>query len=326
MTVTTIAPLWAGHVDSTYAYYSWPPAIEGQGSKSADPSTWTIEVTHNTDGTGWMRVREGYLSFDTSVIPDGDEITAITLAMNCGFGPGNLDAWTVEVRDYNWGPELTTADYIPGSQLASHPLVASNPAGGAAGIHTFTSTPAFLNVPGLKTGVIYLHFSCSLTRTGDSRSWNPASNNQMQYLWPYPNLWEMPGSNLVITHEAGGPPVEEVATSLPVEIDLSGEVTVVPAVVEELTTSVGVSVALSGTLGDAPLSAPRIQSTLTLTLSLSGVLVAPTETVQSVSATALVTVALGGRVAHPPVYEPPRGLGRGVSRTYRRSYASRRWT
>lgn len=69
-------------------------------------------------------VREAFLSFDTSSIPDDATIVDVDLIITGGsFGPAVTD--TFEARLFDWSTSVTTADWIAGANLGNHTLVAT---------------------------------------------------------------------------------------------------------------------------------------------------------------------------------------------------------
>lgn len=88
-------------------------------------------------------IPEGFLSFDTSAVTG--TIQSVTLSLY-GINNSSVTDFTVEVRLYDWGTSLTTADWVPGANLAAMTLLASwSTAGYAASYNAFTSEAAFLS-------------------------------------------------------------------------------------------------------------------------------------------------------------------------------------
>lgn len=117
---------------------------------------------------------EAFLSFDTSTIPDGDIITSVTLSLDgTGATDGSDTDFTINARVYDWGPSLTTGDWIAGASLSGNTLVASRSTSGwsASGYNDFTSEAAFLTAIN-KAGVTYLVISSSRHEAGTTPSGN----------------------------------------------------------------------------------------------------------------------------------------------------------
>jgi hypothetical protein len=356
MTVTTI-PL--ANIAAISAYLSragdYPSARNGFGTFFGQGA---CEIGQIPPGSFWF-VSQAFMAFDTSAIPDTDDISSIVLEMY--MDPSAVGSgWDVEIREVPWGPDAATTDWVPGGSLDSYPLVASWPASsGVSGVMTFTSESAFLTVAGLKTGTIYLHGSSSQTRTGTQG----ASERYARFTADATNH-----PKLIITHAPAAAPIEEVAsslvidltlsgelddvapvesittslgvgvtasaeltdvglvedttTSLPLSIGLDGELTSVPEEVDEMATSLSVTVDLSGTLVSPPLGVPRVRGGLDLTLALSGTLASVTETTQAVTGGVSVVLHLGGTLGHPPVFSPPGRTGRSANRPYVRRSVS----
>ncbi|PZG20620.1 hypothetical protein [Nonomuraea aridisoli] len=152
--------------------------LEGQGNTYAAARNGTGTILNDTTGafsaTGQFFVStyscyQQYWAFDTSAITDSDEVTAVQLALyqtGQNLAGGNF---VVEARAFDWGDTLTTADYRPGNTLNTYTLLASintNSMGTLNQYYTLNSQPAFLSVPGLKTGMVRLFTSSSKQRTG----------------------------------------------------------------------------------------------------------------------------------------------------------------
>lgn len=109
----------------------------------------------------------GFLDFDTSAIPDSDEISAVTLSLRpedtypYGGSPGAL-----EVYAHDWGATLGTDDWVPGADVAAKTLLASYTGSWTAGAYRdLTSKDAFKAAVN-KTGATRLFLCVSRFRTG----------------------------------------------------------------------------------------------------------------------------------------------------------------
>lgn len=74
-------------------------------------------------GGTWDYIYEGFYSFDTSGVV-GPTAVALSLYVRSQV-MNNPGAGINEVRTYDWGATLTTADWVAGASLAALPLVAS---------------------------------------------------------------------------------------------------------------------------------------------------------------------------------------------------------
>lgn len=98
----------------------------------------------NIDGSGTKYVYESFLSFDTSVITDTDEIVDATLTTYTGYPQNQADKWGQQFRLYNWTVPLAAADWRTPAQLSALPLVCNND-------YLFSSTPFSTRVTGRDT-------------------------------------------------------------------------------------------------------------------------------------------------------------------------------
>ena len=69
-------------------------------------------------------VSEGFSSFDTSSIPDGDTVSAAVLRVTSSGDSSSTD-FDIQARLRDWGTSLTTADYVPGANLSGLTLLGS---------------------------------------------------------------------------------------------------------------------------------------------------------------------------------------------------------
>ncbi|MGD9889877.1 MAG: hypothetical protein AB7U18_01110 [Dehalococcoidia bacterium] len=86
-----------------------------------------IEVgQQNTAGNDFY-IWEGFIGFDTSGLPDTDEVSAAALGLveNTDYGTNFSDSDTLEARTYDWSTSVTTADWRTGTQYAALTLLAS---------------------------------------------------------------------------------------------------------------------------------------------------------------------------------------------------------
>lgn len=167
-TTTVFAGTTDGYVSSTNATYA--TARSGSGLAANTTSDLRIGQSRPKD----YLVEEGFLSFDTSAIDDGDTVSAVTLSLWLTTDSSTANFIT-EAREYDWGAGLTTADYRPGADLSGLTLMASidsNGIGATGAYKDFTSEAAFLSATGLKTGTVYLNLSSSEQRLNSAPTGN----------------------------------------------------------------------------------------------------------------------------------------------------------
>jgi len=122
-------------------------------------------VTQYKEGS-YFYCYSGYLDFDTSSIPDTDEISAVTLslyAINAEGSPGAL-----EVYAYDWGEELTFADWIAGADVAAMTLLASYSGTWSGGAYRALTSETAFKAAINKTGVTRLFLCTTNFRTGSA--------------------------------------------------------------------------------------------------------------------------------------------------------------
>lgn len=101
----------------------------------------TLFTGMNNDVYGVKYVYEAFLSFDTSVITDTDEIVDATLTTYTGYPQNQIDAWGQQFLLYNWTAPLTTAAWRTPAQLKASTLVCNND-------YLFSATPFTTRVTG----------------------------------------------------------------------------------------------------------------------------------------------------------------------------------
>lgn len=110
----------------------------------------------------------GYLDFDTSSIPDTDEISAVTLSLYAIQAYGSPGA--LEVYAYDWGEELTFADWIAGADVAAMTLLASYSGTWSGGAYRALTSETAFKAAINKTGVTRLFLCTTNFRTGSAPS------------------------------------------------------------------------------------------------------------------------------------------------------------
>lgn len=103
---------------------------------------------------GVYYVTQGFVKFDTSSIPDGATITAAVLKLTVDSIVITSGSVTAEARLFNWGADVTTADWQ--ASWAANALAASlSVTGASSGQLSFTSEASFLSAID-KTGTTFL--------------------------------------------------------------------------------------------------------------------------------------------------------------------------
>lgn len=126
---------------------------------------------------------EGFLSFDTSSLPDDAVILSVTLSLYGDTDSSTTD-FTINARAHDWGAEITGADWVAGASLPAKTLLATFATSGwsVAGYNDFTSEAAFLTAIN-KNGTTYIILSSSRhegnnTPSGDEYVlWETANNS-----------------------------------------------------------------------------------------------------------------------------------------------------
>lgn len=135
-TVTTVYSSTAdGDILSTSTTYS--TARSGTGY-SVDTAGSSAQIGQLLDGADYY-CYEAFFDFDTSSIPDTDNVSAVALALDGNFDNSTTD-FTMQARTKDWGASLTSADWVAGASLGGLTLLATFATSGfsAFGYNTFT--------------------------------------------------------------------------------------------------------------------------------------------------------------------------------------------
>ena len=119
MTTTTFfANTNDGYIESANATYS---TARSGGTLTA----FSVGQDFNCGQALGFSVYEAFVSFDTSSIPDTDDVTNAVLSLYVSSDQSATD-FVLEARSYSWSAGgLTTGDYVAGASLSSNLLVAS---------------------------------------------------------------------------------------------------------------------------------------------------------------------------------------------------------
>lgn len=142
---------------------------------------------------------ESFIDFDTSAIPDADDVTIAVLSLD-GAEDTSATDFTVEARLYDWGGTLGSADAVAGADLGSHTLLASwDTSGYSASYNDFTSEAAFVsNIS--KTGTTSLILNSSRHRNGDT-----PTGGEFVGFWDQGAAGTTEDPKLVVTHAPATP-------------------------------------------------------------------------------------------------------------------------
>ena len=169
-TLTAYGIAGDGHANSQNVTYS-----TARAGSSLTSST-TLIYVGQVSGYNCL---EGFIAFDTSSIPDDATITQVELSLYLVSDGSDTD-FTVQVHPKTWTPSgLTTADYVPGADIAALTLLASLSSSGigATGAHkTFTENGSNFRNAINKTGNTELLLASSRHSSGNV----PTGN---EYLW-----------------------------------------------------------------------------------------------------------------------------------------------
>lgn len=103
-----------GYVESNNATYATAAA-----SGTLSSNTNNVYLTVGQD-TGYV-IDEAFISFDTSSLPDDAIILSAVLSLNRQLDESDTN-FDVEVRYYDWGASVTTADWVAAASLHTHTL------------------------------------------------------------------------------------------------------------------------------------------------------------------------------------------------------------
>ena len=122
VTVTTVySSTVDGHINSSNVVYLTARAGSGLVTNTAGVTF----TTGQTLPAGISNCFEGFVSFDTSPIPDAEPITAATLSLWATTKVVASSDFTLEARSSNWGASLDTGDWVAGASLSALTLLAS---------------------------------------------------------------------------------------------------------------------------------------------------------------------------------------------------------
>lgn len=205
MTTTIIRGLTADGGVSSFDFSSYSTARSGNNL-----SVNTTDTVLRGGGAGSVgqdvsigfECDEAFIAFDIggASIPSEDSI--IDVALQIRQEAGTSVAFDVEARDYDWGPTLTTGDWVAGADIGSHTLLATL-ASSTATTTTRTFTPSgsslIAHVEANRAGTSRMLLNSSRHRNGDQ----PSSNEYLTFISANASA-STNRPTLVIEHEEAG--------------------------------------------------------------------------------------------------------------------------
>jgi hypothetical protein len=199
-TVTTVfADTSDGYIQSLGNNYTDVQQGLGSGGFVVTTNASANYTIGQSFGSGTYRVYQTYLSFNTAAIPDTDVVTDVTLQTWLTLDNSTLADFTAQAQFQDWGATCGTEDWEDPVNFGT--LLASlNTSGiGATGSYkTWTSQPAFLTVPNLKTGTVYLN----LVSSRSVADIPPGTGTEYIQISPADTAGTTQDPKLVITHNA----------------------------------------------------------------------------------------------------------------------------
>jgi hypothetical protein len=168
----TVTTVFAGTNDGNiFSYHAstYSNARQGTGGFVTDTTGTALRVGQASAGGFQQECYELFYSFDTSSIADSDIVSAVSLNL-WPSSDSSVTDFTIEAYENNWGPTVTSADWVAGSSLGSQTLLASlSTIGLSTGAYaSFVSQGAFLTATNMKTGTVSLMLGSSRQRIGNA--------------------------------------------------------------------------------------------------------------------------------------------------------------
>jgi hypothetical protein len=203
VTVSTFFSSTADGRIQSQAVTSYSDAREGVGGAVLDTHTDSSQqdlVGQLYNGTTYF-CWQLFLDFDTSAIPDTDNIDSVVLSLY-GETDDSAQDFIYQARLHDWGGTLTNADYVAGSALSGKTLLATFNTSGwsTTGYNDLTSESSFVSNIN-KTGVTYIVLS-SDRQAGNNAPVNGANERVQCFMADEAGTSKDP--KLVVTHSAGG--------------------------------------------------------------------------------------------------------------------------
>lgn len=194
----------AYHLDNTSYANARATATHSDGALECGQSAFRF-------GADWyFTIREALIRFDTSAI-GSDVIDSVVLSLYMSEDYSTSDEFITEVRPKTWsGGGLTTADFVPGDDLAALTLLASldsNGLGGAGAYYPFVSELSFVTViNGAGYTELVLNSNRHRLATQPSTTGPDLTINREYYTWVDADVGGgTTGPKLVVVHRAAEP-------------------------------------------------------------------------------------------------------------------------
>ena len=160
-----------GYLRSSGGSYN---SVRGGNALTATASAQHYAGQHNLSGTFYLY--EAFLDFDTSSVVG--TISSVVLKVH-GYSLAVDNAYTLEARLYPFGTSLTTADWVPGSDMSGDTLLATLASGSfsVGAYNSFTDVAFVANIN--QAGRTRFYIATDRMRTATS----PASNKQETAGW-----------------------------------------------------------------------------------------------------------------------------------------------
>lgn len=169
-TVTTVfSDASDGSITSSSTTYSTARA----GSSLTPSTTSAAETVGQNRAASTRFCFEGFVSFDTSSIPDTDTVSDAVLSIY-GAGDSSTTDFTMNARTSNWGATLTTGDWVAGASLSGLTLLATYSTASGWSAVAYNDFSSGVNMPAAidKAGITYILLSSSRHEAGN----DPAGN------------------------------------------------------------------------------------------------------------------------------------------------------
>lgn len=143
MTVYIIFPDAAdGYLSSVSPNFATAQA--GTGTLTADSTQTYLKVGMNISGNGDYYIHQSFISFDTSVIADAEEVVETSITAYVGWPQNQSVAWGQQFRQFNYTTPLTTAQWQTPALARTRPIIANFD-------HLFSAAPYQWRVTGRDT-------------------------------------------------------------------------------------------------------------------------------------------------------------------------------
>lgn len=164
-TLVVYAKTSDGYITSSNETYV--TARAGTGTLQVDTEYTAVNVGQWNGGSSFQ-IYEAFFQYDTSALPDASFVSTVKEELYL-YSDHTATDYTEEVRAFDWGDTLTTADWIAGANLGNYTLLSSKSVNPSAGYNEFPTSAAFIAAIN-KTGSTRLFHSSSRHRIGNEPS------------------------------------------------------------------------------------------------------------------------------------------------------------